>query len=87
MEGLVFIVITVVDVRRKIIVAIPDGIKVATAAGIGLFITYVGLSGPTDTGTRSQLSSVTYIRIFSRQAPPTEALRPHPVGRAWQLDT
>lgn len=52
MEGMIFIVITVVDVRRKIIVAIPDGIKVATAASIGLFIAYVGLSGVTDTGAR-----------------------------------
>lgn len=54
-EGLIFILITVVDVRRKIIIAIPDVIKLATGAGIGMFIAYIGLSGTTDTGALQSL--------------------------------
>lgn len=44
-EGLIFIALTLTDVRRQIIKAIPDGLKNATGAGIGLFIAYIGLSG------------------------------------------
>jgi adenine/guanine/hypoxanthine permease len=44
-EGLIFIALTASSVRSKIITAIPDSLKRATAAGIGLFIAYIGLSG------------------------------------------
>lgn len=44
-EGLIFIALTLTDVRRQIIKAIPEGLKNATGAGIGLFIAYIGLSG------------------------------------------
>ncbi len=49
-EGLIFIALTLTDVRRQIIKAIPDGLKSATGAGIGLFIAYIGLSGDPATG-------------------------------------
>lgn len=42
-EGLVFIALTVTGVRSRIIALIPNGIKHATTAGIGLFITYIAL--------------------------------------------
>ena len=44
-EGLIFIGMTVTDIRRHLIVAIPSCIKIATTAGIGLFIAYIGLAG------------------------------------------
>ena len=44
-EGLIFIAMTVTDIRRHLIVAIPSSIKIATTAGIGLFIAYIGLAG------------------------------------------
>lgn len=44
-EGLIFIALTLTDIRRHIIKAIPDGLKNATGAGIGLFIAYIGLAG------------------------------------------
>lgn len=44
-EGLIFIALTVSNVRSQIITAIPECIKRATAVGIGLFIAYIGLSG------------------------------------------
>jgi len=42
-EGLIFIVLTVTNVRSRIITAIPDCIKHATTGGIGLFIAYIAL--------------------------------------------
>ncbi|MBE9168339.1 NCS2 family permease [Pleurocapsales cyanobacterium LEGE 06147] len=44
-EGLIFIAITVTGVRTQIVKAIPDCIKRATTAGIGLFLAYIALSG------------------------------------------
>jgi len=44
-EGLIFIALTLSNVRHLIVKAIPDCLKRATAAGIGLFIAYIGLSG------------------------------------------
>lgn len=44
-EGLIFIVLTVTKVRSQIIAIIPDCIKHATTAGIGLFIAYIALQG------------------------------------------
>ncbi len=49
-EGLIFIALTLTDIRRHIIKAIPDSLKSATGAGIGLFIAYIGLSGNPDLG-------------------------------------
>ncbi|WP_058302828.1 NCS2 family permease [Gorillibacterium timonense] len=42
-SGLIFIVLTVTQVRQLLIVAIPDSLKNAITVGIGLFITIIGL--------------------------------------------
>lgn len=42
-EGIIFIMMTVTNVRSKIVEAIPDAVKHATTAGIGLFIAYIAL--------------------------------------------
>jgi AGZA family xanthine/uracil permease-like MFS transporter len=44
-EGLLFIALTLSQFRTQIITAIPEGIKHAVAAGIGLFIAYIALTG------------------------------------------
>ncbi len=49
-EGLVFILLTVTDLRRHLITAVPSSIKSATTVGIGLFLAYIGLGGATETG-------------------------------------
>ena len=49
-EGLVFILLTVIDLRRHLITAVPSSIKSATTVGIGLFLAYIGLGGATETG-------------------------------------
>lgn len=42
-EGIIFLVLTFVRIRQLIVYAIPDSIKLATTAGIGLFITLIGM--------------------------------------------
>ncbi len=49
-EGIIFILLTVTDIRRHLITAVPDAIKLATTVGIGLFLAYIGLGGATETG-------------------------------------
>ncbi|GAB4525216.1 MAG: NCS2 family permease [Pleurocapsa sp.] len=49
-EGLIFILLTVTDIRRHLITAVPHSIKSATTVGIGLFLAYIGLGGATETG-------------------------------------
>jgi AGZA family xanthine/uracil permease-like MFS transporter len=49
-EGLIFIALTATNLRSAIITAIPDCLKRATAAGIGLFIAYIALSGDPEVG-------------------------------------
>jgi adenine/guanine/hypoxanthine permease len=49
-QGLIFIALTFTNVRRLLIQTIPNTIKHSTAAGIGLFIAYIGLSGDPATG-------------------------------------
>lgn len=42
-EGIIFIILTVLNIRDKIINAIPYTIRIATTAGIGFFIAFIGL--------------------------------------------
>ena len=42
-SGVVFMILTVIGVREKVIKAIPLSLRLAVSAGIGLFITFIGL--------------------------------------------
>ena len=42
-EGLIFIVLTLTNVREAIVNAIPQNLRYAIGAGIGLFIAFIGL--------------------------------------------
>ena len=42
-EGLVFIVLSLTNVREAIFNAIPQNLKAAVSVGIGLFIAFIGL--------------------------------------------
>ncbi len=42
-EGLIFIVLTLTNVREAIFNAIPSSLKIAIGVGIGLFISFIGL--------------------------------------------
>ncbi len=43
LEGLVFLLLTVTNLREKIVDVIPNGLKNAIGAGIGLYIAFIGL--------------------------------------------
>lgn len=61
-EGIIFILMTISGLRAKIIAVIPDCIKQATTAGIGLFIAYIALQGAglivTDEATLTSLGDL-----------------------------
>ncbi|MDP7286498.1 MAG: NCS2 family permease [Phycisphaerae bacterium] len=44
LSGLVFLLLTVVGARQKIVSAIPLSLRLGAGAGIGLFITFIGLN-------------------------------------------
>ena len=44
-SGIIFVLLSLSGIREKIINAIPTELKYAVGAGIGLFITFVGLKG------------------------------------------
>lgn len=43
-EGIIFVLLTLLNIREAIINSIPKGIKHSIAAGIGLFIAFIGLN-------------------------------------------
>ena len=43
LEGLIFIILTVTNLREKIVYLIPDTLKKAISAGIGIYIAFIGL--------------------------------------------
>ena len=44
-EGVIFIILTLTKLRESIVNTIPKSLKIGIAAGIGLFITFIGLQG------------------------------------------
>ncbi|MGM0417445.1 MAG: NCS2 family permease [Thermodesulfobacteriota bacterium] len=45
LSGIFFLILTLTGIRKWVILAIPKEIRLATAAGIGLFITFIGFKG------------------------------------------
>ena len=65
LEGIIFILLTLFNVREAIVDSIPANIKKAISVGIGLFIALIGLEGagiivhPQDGGTIVALGDIT----------------------------
>lgn len=72
-EGLVFIALTLTDIRRHLITAIPTAIKSATTVGIGLFLAYIGLKGNPEIGGAGLIvpNEVTFTSFGSVTQPQT----------------
>lgn len=72
-EGLIFLGLTLSNVRSAIITAIPESLKRATAVGIGFFIAYIGLSGDPQTGGAGIIvaNEATKTALGSFNQPPT----------------
>lgn len=59
-EGLIFIILSVTNVREAIFNAIPKSLKVAVSVGIGLFICFIGLQN-----SRIVVDGATLVSLFS----------------------
>ncbi len=68
-DGIVFVILTVTGLRKKIFEAIPKAVRVAIPAGIGLFIAFIGLqnAGIVVLNT-STLVSLVSLNVFSGTA-------------------
>jgi AGZA family xanthine/uracil permease-like MFS transporter len=73
LEGLIFIALTLTNLRAQIIKAIPESLKRATAAGIGLFIAYIALAGNPEFGGAGIIiaSATTKTTLGDLSQPPT----------------
>lgn len=60
LEGLIFIVLSLTNVREAIFNAIPMNLKHAVSVGIGLFIAFIGLQN-----AKVVVSSATLVSVFS----------------------
>lgn len=58
-EGLLFIAMSLTKMRSRIVSAIPDCLKHATAAGIGLFIAYIALTSNSGIIVTSEATTTT----------------------------
>ncbi|MGM9624913.1 MAG: NCS2 family permease [Eubacteriales bacterium] len=65
-DGIVFILLTVTGLRKKIFTAIPEAVRIAIPAGIGLFIAFLGLQNAglvvLDSATCVNLASFNLLR-------------------------
>lgn len=69
LDGIVFIILTVTGLRTKIFKAIPDSVRMAIPAGIGLFIAYIGLQNSgLIIGSESTASALASFNIFNGTA-------------------
>ena len=59
-EGLIFIILSLTNVREAIFNAIPESLKIAVSVGIGLFITFIGLQN-----AHIVVGSSTLVSLFS----------------------
>lgn len=66
LDGIIFILLTVTGLRRKIFDAIPRAVRVAIPAGIGLFIAYIGMQNSgIIVANSSTCSSLASFNLFS----------------------
>ena len=45
LEGIIFIILTLTNIREKLVYLIPDTLKNSISAGIGIYIAFIGLQG------------------------------------------
>jgi len=72
-EGIIFIVLSVLPVREAVANAIPANLKYAIAAGIGLFLTLIGLRNA-GLVVNSEATGITFNTAALTQPEPTIAL-------------
>ncbi|MCF0254027.1 MAG: NCS2 family permease [Duodenibacillus sp.] len=76
-EGVIFIVLSLCNVREMIFNAIPMALKLGVAAGIGLFIAFIGLQGAKIVIDGPTLVSLTSFKALVKGGPvPATAVAP-----------
>ena len=70
-SGILFLCLTLVGVREKIVVAIPDSLRLGIPAGIGLFIAFIGMqnAGIIINNDVVLVELVDFSQIFTRNVP------------------
>ena len=66
-EGIIFILLSLTNVREAIFNAIPMNLKSAVSVGIGLFIAFVGLQNAHIVVGGSTSVSYTHLDVYKRQ--------------------
>lgn len=68
-SGVLFLILTIVGAREMIVRSVPQAIRIAIPAGIGLFIAFVGLQNAgivaLDTSTKVTLVSFNLLKLFN----------------------
>ena len=54
-EGIIFILLTALNIREQIVKCIPKNLRFAISGGLGLFIAFIGLKNGTCSGQRCHL--------------------------------
>ena len=71
-SGILFLILTIVGARRAIVRAVPQAIRIAIPAGIGLFIAFVGMQNAgivaLDTSTKVTLVSFNLLKFTTSGA-------------------
>ena len=62
-EGMIFLFLSIIGMRQWLVKLIPTSLKVASGAGIGLFLTIVGLSRSAGIGIVNSGGSATPIEL------------------------
>ena len=72
-SGVLFLILTIVGARKMIVRAVPEAIRIAIPAGIGLFIAFVGLQNAgivaLDTSTKVTLIAFNRIKLVDGTGP------------------
>ncbi|MEG1646598.1 MAG: NCS2 family permease, partial [Clostridia bacterium] len=68
-SGILFLLLTVVGIREKIVDAVPEAVRMAIPAGIGLFIAFIGLQSAgilvPNQGTIVGLANLNFLKVPS----------------------
>ncbi|MGI6701784.1 MAG: NCS2 family permease [Christensenellales bacterium] len=70
-SGFLFLILTIIGLREKIVTSIPESLKLAIPAGIGLFIAFIGLqnAGIIQDNPATLVTLVKFSDIFTRDNP------------------
>lgn len=78
-EGFIFMLVTILGVRSKLVELIPRSVMLATAAGIGLFLSFIGLQASEGLGVTTY-NSATLVTLGG--CPPSDRMYQYSISAA-----